>query len=227
MGGWMTLATMMLAAGAPAAAEGAATVAAAPAARVEGNAVIHRAEAVTVRVPASASYAGGERFTLYGVADCEIHVFIEVDADRRMRRLWWIQFESYLPARPELRYDYAEGNTRLTLGGTPIWVRANPVPTTGPMREGSDREAVFRILKRGGYPIPVEVMNVRMVQLLDDPKGTGQGRRELMIIYSENLAPTGKTLADLTTDGKPDERWTPIGKALVERAVESVQVERR
>ena len=66
-----------------------------------------------------------------------------------------------------------------------------------------------------------------MVQLLDDPQGTGQGRRELMIIYSEDLAPTGKTLADLTTDGKPDERWTAMGEALVERAMESVTVERR
>jgi hypothetical protein len=95
------------------------------------------------------------------------------------------------------------------------------------MREGSDREAVFRILKSGGYAIPAEVMNVRMVQLLDDPKGTGQGRRELMIIYSENLAPTGKTLADLTTDGTPDNRWAAMGEALIERATASVQVERR
>jgi hypothetical protein len=197
------------------------------AARVEANAVAHPGEGVTVRVPASARYVGGERFTLYGVADCEVHVFIEADADRRMRRLWWIQFESYRPDKPELSYDYAEGNTRMTLGGIPTWVRANPVPTTGPMREGSDREAVFRILKRGGYPIPPEVMNVRMVQLLDDPKGSGQGRRELMIIYSENLALAGKSLADLTTDGKPDSRWTPMAEPLIERAMASVQVERR
>ncbi len=224
MRNWVALTMAMLAAAAPGAAQEPATV---PAAGVEGQAVVHPGEGVTVRVPASAAYAGGERFTLYGVADCEIHVFIEADADRRMRRLWWIQFESYLPSKPELSYDYAEGNTRMMLAGTPTWVRANPVPTTGPMREGSDREAVFRILKRGGYPIPPEVMNVRMVQLLDDPQGTGKGRRELMIIYSENLAPTGKTLADLTTDGKPDARWTAMGEALIERARESMKVDRR
>ena len=217
---WFGLAMLMLVGAGPA-------MAALPAleARVEGHSVTHDREGVTVRVPATASYVGGERFTLYDVADCEIHLFVEADADRRMRKLWWIQFESYLPTRPELSYDYADGNQRMMLGGTPTWVRANPVPTTGPVREKSDREAVFRILKRGGYRIPDEVMNVRMVQLLDDPKGTGQGRRELMIIYSEDLAPTGKTLADLTTDGKPDARWTAMGEELIQRAMASVTVE--
>ena len=219
---WLGLTMLMLAGAAPAAAASPST-----AARVEAQAVVHLGEGVTVRVPPSATYVGGERFTLYDVADCEIHVFIEADADRRTKRLWWIQFESYLPSRPELAYDYAEGNRRMMLGGTPTWVRANPVPTDGPMREGSDREAVFRILKSGGYPIPPQVMNVRMVQLLDDSKGTGQGRRELMIIYSENLALSGKSLADLTTDGKPDDRWTAMGEALIGRAMASVAVERR
>ena len=218
---WLGL-TMLMMAGAAEAAPSPS-----PEAKVEDHAVIHTREGATVRVPETAAYVGGERFTLYGVADCEIHVFIEADADRRMRRLWWIQFESYLPSKPELGYDYADGNRRMMLRNTPTWVRANPVPTDGPMREGSDREAVFRILKSGGYPIPPQVMNVRMVQLLDDSKGTGQGRRELMIIYSENLEPTGKTLADLTTDGKPDERWTEMGKNLIERAMASVTVERR
>lgn len=221
MNPWTTLAA------AASIAASSAAIAAEPAARVERHAVVHPGEGVTIRVPASAAYAGGERFTLYGVADCEIHLFIEADPNRRMRRLWWIQFESYLPSHPELSYDYAEGNRRMMLGGVPTWVRANPVPTTGPVRAGSDREAVFRILKRGGYGIPDEVMNVRMVQLLDDPQGKGQGRRELMIIYSEDLAPSGKTLADLTTDGKPDARWTAMGEKLIERAMGSVKVERR
>lgn len=222
MAGWMALAMLMFASAPATVQEGPA-----PAARVQANAVVHPGEALTVRVPQSATYAGGERFTLYGVADCEVHVFIEADANRRMRRLWWIQFESYLPSQPELSYDYAEGNTRMMIGGTATWVRAGPVRTDGPMREGSDREAVFRILKRGGYPIPAEVMNVRMVQMLDDPQGTGKGRRELMIIYSENLAQAGKTVAELTTEGKPNERWTVMGEKLIEWAIESVKVDKR
>ena len=70
-------------------------------------------------------------------------------------------------------------------------------------------------------------MNVRLVQLLDDPAGTGKGRKELMIIYSEDLAPTGKALAELATDGKPNASWAPIEQALIERATKAVRVERK
>jgi hypothetical protein len=70
-------------------------------------------------------------------------------------------------------------------------------------------------------------MNVRMVQLLDDPRGSGRGRDELMLIYSEDLAPTGKTLAQLRNDDKLGAEWTPIGEELVERATKAFSVERK
>ena len=198
-----------------------------PIAKVEAGRVSHWGEGVTVRVPPSAVHVGSERFTLYGVADAEVHVFVEPGAGKRMKRLWWVQFESYLPSRPELGYDYADGNRRAELWGTTTWLRSNPVPTTGPVREGSDREPVFRILKGAGIAIPAEVMNVRMVQMLDDPQGTGKGRKELMIIYSEDLALSGKTLAELTTDGKPNANWKPLEQPLIDRATRSVSVERQ
>ena len=217
---------MMMLAAAPAAAEQAAA-SPAPVGRVKGHAVIHSGEQVTVRVPGSAAYLGSERFTLYGVADAEVHVFAESDASRRLRRLYWIQFESYLPSLPDKGYNYADGNRRMEAWGVPTWVRAGPVRTDGPMRAGSDREHVIGILKRAGYTVPDEVMNVRMVQLLDDPEGTGHGRRELMLIYSEDLGPTGEKVADLVVDGKPTARWTPMEQPLVTRATTAFQVERR
>lgn len=198
-----------------------------PVAKIVAHAVAHPAEKATVRVPRTARYIGGDRFALYGVADCEIHLFAEADPQRRVRKLYWIQFESYLPSRPELSYNYADGNTGITIGGMKVWVRARPASTTGPVREGSDRAHVLAILKAGGYTVPPEVMNVRMVRMLDDPAGTGKGRHELMVIYSEDLAPTGKTAADLTKDGVPDERWTPLEEPLIDRASKAVTVQRR
>jgi len=66
------------------------------------------------------------------------------------------------------------------------------------------------------------------VQILDDPQGTGQGaRRELMVIDSEDLALSGKTLAELTTNGKPNANWPPIEQALIARATKAVSVGRR
>lgn len=197
-----------------------------PVARVEANRVTHAGEGITVRVPPSAVHVGSERFDLYGVADAEVHVFAEPDASKRMRRLYWIQFESYLPSRPELSYNYADGNRAVELWGTTTWLRAGPASTASPTRAGSDREHVIGLLKRAGIVIPAEVMNVRLVQMLDDPEGTGRGRRELMLIYSEDLSLTGRTLADLTTDGAPNASWAPLEQPLIERATTAFSIER-
>jgi hypothetical protein len=42
-----------------------------------------------------------------------------------------------------------------------------------------------------------------------------------MIIYSEDLTPTGFRLADLTKDGPHAEEWSSISKSLHERALAS------
>ena len=172
-----------------------------PAARVQGHRIVHPGEGITVRVPARATYVGGERFSLYGVADAEIHVFAEADAQRRISRLYWVQFESYLPSVPH-RYNYAEGNTRSELWGAAAWLRWGPQRTNVAPREGSDREHVLGLLARAGYTVPPEAMTVRLVRMLDDPQGTGRGRRELMLIYSEDLAPTGQRYDALFRDGQ-------------------------
>jgi len=198
------------------------------AARVEGRTVTHPGEGLTIRVPAAATYVGGERFNLYGVADAEIHVYAEADAQRRLTRLYWIQFESYLPSAANARYNYAEGNTRYDLWGAATWLVWGPRRTDSPTRAGSDREHVTGILTRAGYTIPPEMMNVRMVQILDDPQGTGRGRRELMMIYSEDLAPTGRTYAELVQDGRVvTAAWQPLEQPLIQRATAAFTVERR
>jgi hypothetical protein len=56
--------------------------AAAPERRVTGNRLISNSDpAITIEVPASARYLGAERWDLYGVADCELHLFVEADED--------------------------------------------------------------------------------------------------------------------------------------------------
>ncbi|WP_147417608.1 hypothetical protein [Sphingomonas cavernae] len=201
---------------------------AAPTARVEGNAVAHPGDpALTISVPEGATYVGSERFMLYGVADCEIHLFVEADAGRRVRRFWWVQFEGYLPSRPELRYTYGEKDQRIELWGAPMWESARFGPTNTRPRAGSDGERVRMMLARAGYTRPPNMMNVRLVRLLDDPAGSGYGRRELMLIYAEDMAPAGTTPEELTTDGAPNARWAPLEQALIARAAKSFRVEAR
>jgi len=197
-----------------------------PAATVRGHSVTHPGKHLTIRVPTTATYVGSDRFDLYGVADAEIQLFVEADKSKRVKKLYWIQFESYWPSKPKLTHDYTD-NRREHHWSATTWVNSGIDSTTGPSKPDSDGGHVRAMLKRAGYSQPPEVMNVRMVQLLDDPKGTGHGRDELMFIYGEDLAASGKTLAELTTDGKPNAKWTPIEQGLVKRAISAFSIERK
>lgn len=215
---------VMLGAGGPAAAE---ETVAPPSAVVHGHSVIHPASHLTVRVPRSATYVGSERFDLYGVADAEVQVFAEAGKDKRLTKLYWIQFESYWPSQPDKSYNYT-GDRREQHWGTTVWMNGGPHSITGATRPGGDRAHVQAMLERAGYKIPAEMMTVRMVQLLDDPTGTGHGRHELMFIYAEDLASTGKTVAELTdAKGEAKASWEPIGKALDKRALNAFAVVRK
>ena len=74
-------------------------------------------------------------------------------------------------------------------------------------------------MRAKGYQIP-EAMYVRLVHLLDKEK-----RKELMIIYGENLAPTGFTGAELSEGGKAHDRWPGIAGALLEGAKRRITIE--
>jgi hypothetical protein len=197
-----------------------------PVAVVQAHSVTNAGEHVIVRVPKAATYVGSDRFDLEGIADAEMHVFVEADASKRVKKLYWIQFEHYWPSKPDLTHDYT-GDRRTQHWGTTTWVRTGLGAASEPPRAGSDTEHVRTILERAGYKRPAEMMNVRLVQLLDDPQGTGHGRDELMLIYGEDLAPTGKTLAELTTDGKPNAAWQPLEQPLIDRAVKAFKVVRK
>jgi hypothetical protein len=74
----------------------AATAGKAPERVVQGTTVTSASDpAVRITVPKSAQYVGADRWDLYDVADCEIHVFVEADAQKIIQRLYWIQFEGY------------------------------------------------------------------------------------------------------------------------------------
>ena len=67
------------------------------------------------------------------------------------------------------------------------------------------------------------MVNVRFTYLPDEQK-----RKELMIIYAEDMAPTGLTFAQLVQDNKTSERgaalWAPVEKDLIERARKSITI---
>jgi hypothetical protein len=164
----------------------------------------HAGPRVTIAVPSDASYVGNDRWMLFGIANCELYVFVRADTSKNVRALYWIQFESYVPSMPALHHVYTS-RRHLTMGGLDFYVdtwtesNANGVkpPDTRALeafirskgyavpagiRSGSDEQHLYALLQRKGYHMPADVMSVRFVHLFDRQK-----RKELMIIYSEPL----------------------------------------
>jgi len=192
-----------------------------PERRVAGNVITsERDPTVQIRLPNSVQYVGADRWVLYDIADCELHAFVEAEKQKNVQRLYWVQFEGYIPSKPDLKHEY-NSPRHAKIGGMDFyvdtWVRSNDAE----MRPGSDREHTEALIRGNGYQMPAGMMYVRLVHLLDKQK-----RKELMIIYGEDVAPTGFAAAELLNGGKAYDRWPAIDNALVERAVKKIAIER-
>ena len=174
---------------------------------------------VRIQLPESAQYVGADRWVLYDVADCELHAFVEADPQKNVQRLYWVQFEGYLTAKPDLHHTY-DSPRHATIGGLDFYVDTWVRPDNAQTEKGSDREHIEALLRQKGYRMPAGMMYVRLVHLLDQQK-----RKELMIIYGEDLASTGFTAADLSEGGKAFAQWPNIDKNLVERAKQKIAVQ--
>jgi hypothetical protein len=170
---------------------------------------------VTITIPKQALYVGANRWILYDVADCEQYVFVEADADKVVQRLYWIQFEAYVPSRPELKHNYTDPVQQIQ--GINFYVKSH----FGGIEEwdgpGSDMERVHKMLQSAGFIAPKGIMFGRFVHLPDP-----QMRKELMVIYAENLDSMGIAWKDLMPGDKSADRWPQFEKELVQRASERV-----
>jgi hypothetical protein len=193
-----------------------------PERKVERNVIIsERDPAVQIRLPKSAQYVGADRWVLYDIADCELHAFVDTDEQKNVQRLYWLQFEGYLPTKPELRHTY-DSPRHAKIGGIDFyvdtWVRSNDAG----IEPGSDREHIEKLIHARGYKMPAGMMYVRLVHLLDEQK-----RKELMIIYGEDVASVGLTAPELQKGGNAYERWPAIEKGLIERAEKRLHLRQR
>ena len=193
----------------------------APERRVESNNVIisERDPKVRIELPKSVRYVGADRWVLYGIADCQLHAFLEADSERNVERLYWVQFEGYLPTKPKLKHRY-DSPRHATIGGLDFYVDTWTSTNDKKAAAGSDAEHIKALIRARGYKMPAGMMYVRLVHLLDRQK-----RKELMIIYGEDLAPTGFAAAELKKGGKGYDRWPAIEKSLVERAAKKIVIE--
>ncbi len=188
--------------------------------KVENNAITSEHDpAARIRLPDSAQYLGADRWVLYDMADCELHAFVDAGPQKLVQRLYWVQFEAYLPTRPELHHTY-DSPQHVQLGGMDFyvdsWVRTKEAENP----HGSDVEHIMARIPAQGYHMPEAMMYVRLVHLLDEQK-----RKELMIIYGEDVAQHGFKAGDLQPGGKAYDRWPALAEALLKRADDRIGIE--
>jgi hypothetical protein len=152
-----------------------------PERKVEGNAISSKRDPkVQIELPRSVRYLGADRWVLYEIADCELHAFVDADRRKNVVRLYWIQFEGYLPTKPDLAHSY-DSLRHTSIGGLDFYVDTWTRAAGEASRAGSDREHIEALIRAKGYKMPAGMMYVRLVHLLDLGK-----RKELMIIYGKN-----------------------------------------
>ena len=178
--------------------------------------------AIRLQVDDDFKYVGGQSFILYDVANAEQHFFVDAAKDGRIKRLYWIQFEGYLPNNTHT-YDY-QSKTVTKIG--PLDFVADAFPrkvSANQSRPNSDGSRAQSFLESKGYAMEGrDVLLQRLVHLVDQSK-----RNELMIIYVEDLAGTGLTAADLGPNGSAATRWEEMRNGLLERATKGLKISGR
>lgn len=174
--------------------------------------------AIEIQIDPEFRYIGGTSFILYEVAHVEQHHFIVSDAERRVLRRLWFQFEGFLVENNH-RYDYS-GLDTLTLNGFTFRHNSYPMNIEEVYRERptSDSAHVVDFLREKGYLLSGDLMSHRMIWL--DP----DRRNELMIIYSEALGPTRYRTSELSEGGSAAAEWPALSTVLQERSLASFTI---
>lgn len=192
----------------------------APERKVNGATLVsERDPKVRIELPQEAQYLGADRWVLYDVADCELHAFVEADAQKNVRRLYWVQFEGYVPEKPRAKYEY-DSPRHVQIGGMDFFLDTWARPDGAKSREGSDREHIEAMIHAKGFKMLAGMVYARLVHLPDQDK-----RKELMIIYGEALPP-GMNAVDLDENGKDRAKWPAIESAMLDHAKERIRIRR-
>jgi hypothetical protein len=170
----------------------------------------------------SLTYAGGQRFNLYGVAIAEQHFFVETGPEGAIRRFYWVQFEHYL-ATNEHRYKY-KAERVAKLGDldfiTDTRVFAHYFGNVANPASDSARAKAFFTAK--GFQMPDAMVRARCFYLPDS-----SNRSELMIIYGEVLTPADLAGAAIPADESADVQYPRLAAKVIENLGRGVTIRRR
>jgi len=174
--------------------------------------------AIQIQFDKAFKYIGAQSFILYGVATAEQHFFVDADENKQIHRLYWIQFEGYLPSNTHT-YRY-QSKKKGSLGQFEFFADAAARKSGAASRPDSDSAKFLQFIKDKGYRMAEgDFLSQRLVHLVDEKK-----RDELMIIYLESLKPMQLTAADLAPTGKAAAQWEGISEKLLQRALKGMEL---
>jgi hypothetical protein len=179
-----------------------------------------RDPAAILRFDPAFRHVGGQKFILYGVADTEQHFFVETTADDNLKSVYWIQYEAYLPDKP-YTYDYDDSPLQVMLGEYEFHTDTAVVgfDPNRKRRRGTDGAMARQFLASKGYYFPEDFAYARLVFLTDASR-----RKELMIIFIDDLAPRGVTAAELEDGGPHAARRPEVEQAHLDRVRNTLTV---
>jgi len=146
---------------------------------------------IRIKFDKAFKYVGSQRFILYDRAQVEQHFFVNADKQKRIKRMYMMQFEGYLP-NIKATYDYPVTKT-VSLGGQTYIVNAEGIPNVPAALKQNPQSDVARaasFLESKGYRISESIMFQRFVRLVDEAK-----RNEFILLYVED-AGTGASAED-------------------------------
>ncbi len=139
---------------------------------------------IRIKFDKSFNYVGSQSFILYDRAQVEQYFFVNADKQKRIKRMYMMQFEGYLP-NIKATYDYPVTKT-VNLGGQTYIVNAEGIPNVpAALKQNpqSDVTHAASFLESKGYRISESIMFQRFVRLVDEAK-----RNEFILLYVEDTA---------------------------------------
>jgi hypothetical protein len=122
------------------------------------------------------------------------------------------------------QYDYSNAQLRSQIGDLDFFTDVAPrsqhlIFKKG--KPGSDFNLEQKFLSQKGYQYPKNYVWARMVHLPTEDK-----RKELLIIFTDDLAPTGLTRLSLKAGGIHEDQWAEISRQHLEKMQNAISISR-
>jgi len=147
---------------------------------------------IRIRFGKAFKYVGLQQFILYDRAQVEQHFFVDADKQQRIKRMFMVQFEGYLP-NVSGSYNYSVTKT-VSFAGQSYIVDAEVIPNVPAAIKQNAQSDVARaasFLEGKGYRIGEGIVFQRFVRLVDEAK-----RSEFILLYVEDLSGAGVDAAE-------------------------------